>query len=244
MTHSLDALLQAHLSQLDGLWQRVAPAHAGLDCLSALSWEVYRDKLPPSGEFSGLRNFHAASVVIPASVDWIAANAARDLLSLLLIYIEAVRRFYETTEVEHSELSPQEREIILRERLQRPTLPQDSVNRLNSVLHGGFPAMQELLTIEYVTKLFMARVARQELTEPVTLTLCTQTDGSREDHIGSSHSDIGRLILTVSSVTELEPSAELLYRIYLTACVIMNELAQTVRISLGNGQTMPEYISQ
>jgi hypothetical protein len=239
MIISLESLLEAHLSQLQGLWQRVAPVHAGLDGLSALSWELYSEKLPPAGQFFGFGNFHPAPVVIPASMDWISANAARDLLSLLLMFLESIRCYFETADVERLKLTEQERQSLLQERLKRPPSPQDAINRLNSVLLGGFPVQQELLTMEYVAKLFMARVAKQELAGSVSLTLCSLEEAPVKNHEGSLSSVVGRVTFTVSSLSDLEPTAELLHRVFLTAGVIMRDLEKAVQLTLGQVQSTP-----
>jgi hypothetical protein len=231
---SLESLLQAHLGQIATLWQRAATAHAGIHALDEHALKHYRKDLPVSGKIPGLGAFHEASVVIPASIDWVLANATRDLLSILLIFLEGIRRFYEAAEIERSNLPAQEKELLLQQSLQRPPTPQDCINRLDSVLLGGFPGKAELFSMELIMKLFMARVSGQQLLESVTLSLCLAETKNPDELASEPLIAIGRIERIISSTSDLKPTGELLHQVFLTASIILRELAEAVHSTLQN----------
>ena len=158
---------------------------------------------------------------------------------MLLNYIDEIRKLCEICDILRFSLPETERDSLIKERLKRPPTPQDSVARIHALLEGGFPLQQELVTMESLTKLFMAKVAKQDLVDPVTLTLCAQSQDADSMILGSSLPAVTSVTLTITTLSELDPSWELLERVFYTACMIMRELSLSVRGTFGEVQ-IPE----
>lgn len=237
---SLQSVVDAHLQRLLTCQAGVLQCHAGLLDLGEADMDQYRAQMPPLPTAGQPMTFLQSSRQARL---WLVANALRDVIMLHIVYFEQLRQFLGLARIGRSAGSDAEKQVEAKAMIEdKPADTARALERLDSMVEGGWPRKPEFRAFETLYSVFAALASGQTQNlppAPVVVTLCLPEIKGKPGGDGNLPYEVRRVTKTYARPADAEPDRELLYEIFFTAFIICKDTAEACAKTLGAAAPPP-----